>query len=176
MGEPSDFEDFCGVIASPNLLAIANHWNKARGDKLMPSWSDLSSTALSAHFKLLWGFRYDARSDEFMGLLAGAHVKEWLGANFWGAKLKDIHLPHVEMEARRFLSTVIAMPAAGRCSGTLFTAGGKAVPGERIALPLSTDGLHGDGVLGASDYEYTIASGPVELVHENLEWFALRSE
>jgi hypothetical protein len=141
---------------------------------MMPTWGDLSSSALSPYFKLLWGFQYDPQSDEFTGRLAGAHVTEWLGANFWGARLQDIHSPHVVNEVRQFFKNVITLPAAGRCSGRLFTMGDRAITGERIALPLAADGLRGDGILGATDYEYVPVTGAVELIHENEELFPLR--
>jgi hypothetical protein len=139
----------------------------------MPTWSDLSSPALSPHFKLLWGFHYDPKSEDFTGRLAGAHIREWLGANFWGARLRDIYPPQIAKEAHQFLTNVVTMPAAGRCSGRLFTMGGRCVTGERIALPLAVDGTNGDGILGASDYEHVPVSGAVELIHENVEWFVL---
>jgi hypothetical protein len=139
----------------------------------MPTWADLSSPVLSPHFNLLWGFKYDPLTEEFTGRLAGSRVKEWLGANFWGARLQDIHPPHVVNAAHHFLSKVVTAPAIGRCSGRLFSMGGHAVIGERIALPLAADGINGDGVLGASDYEYLPVSGAVELIHENMEWFRL---
>ena len=43
--------------------------------------------------------------------------------------------------------------------------------GGRIALPLAADGLNGDGVLGASDYEHVPFTGLVELTFENIDWF-----
>lgn len=140
----------------------------------MPTWADLSSSALSPHFDLLWGFQYDPQSDEYTGRLAGAQVTEWLGANFWGARLQDIHPSRVAQEARQFLSKIIKGPSAGRCSGRLFVMGTHTAMGERIALPLSSDGVHADAILGATAYEHVPVTGPVELIHENLEWFALR--
>lgn len=66
------------------------------------------------------------------------------------------------------------MPAAGRCSDRLFTTDNRAIIGERIALLLATDGARGDGILGATDYQYLPVTGPVELIHENKELFPLR--
>lgn len=169
----SGFERFKSSIASPALLAIAQHWDRARGDRPMPTWADLSSSALAPHFKLLWGFQYDPKTSEYTGLIAGAHVSEWLGANFWGARLQDIHPPHVVNEARQFFDKIIGAPAAGRCSGRLFTMGGQTVTGERIALPVAPEGIRAGGILGATDYEYLPVSGEVELIHENVEWFQL---
>ena len=51
--------------------------------------------------------------------------------------------------------------------------GGDPVLGERIGLPVSHDGISANAVLGASDFEHRSVSGPVELVIENMEWFAI---
>jgi len=170
---PSGLEQLFAALASPALRAIAEHWNQVRGDRQMPTWADLSSSALLPHFKLLWGFHHNPAANEYTGLIAGGHVSEWLGANFWGARLQDIHPPHVVTEARRFFDHILTAPAAGRCSGRLFTMGGTPVTGERIALPLAPDGTHPGGILGATDYAYVPVSGAVELIHENVEWFAI---
>jgi hypothetical protein len=173
MTAASPFRQFANVLSSPALQAVAQHWHQVRGDRLMPTWTDLSSSVLSPYFQLLWGFHYDSGSGDFTGRLAGAHIREWLGANFWGARLRDIHPPQVADDAHRFLTGVVTIPAAGRCSGRLFTMGGRPITGERIALPLAADGRNGDGILGVSDYEHLPVSGAVELIHENVEWFAL---
>lgn len=76
---------------SPALTVVAEHWNQVRADRIMPTSADLSSTALSPYFELLWGVLYDPQSDEFTGRLAGAHVAEWLGANF-GAHASKIFI------------------------------------------------------------------------------------
>jgi hypothetical protein len=169
----SNFREFISKLDSPVLRSVAEHWNAVRGDRLMPSWSDLSTTSLSPHFSKLWGFQHQPEAGDFTGRLAGKNVMDWLGANFWGGSIKTLYALPVFEEAYRFLKQVVTVPAAGRSNGTLFTMGDKIVAGERIALPLSSDGVHGDAVLGASNYEATPVSGPVVLVHENVKWFTL---
>jgi hypothetical protein len=170
------FESFVTDIESPHLRAIAEHWNDVRGERAMPSWDDLSSSALAPHFKLLWGYQFDRQRCEFTGKLAGTHIRQWLGPKFCRAKLEDIHPPHVVTEARAFLDRVVTTPGLGLCSGRLFTVGTHTVTGERLALPLATDGISADGVLGVSDYVYPSVSGPVALIHENIEWCAISKD
>ena len=45
--------------------------------------------------------------------------------------------------------------------------------GERIALPLASDGVLADGVLGASDYRHPYLEGPFEMITENEVWEAV---
>jgi len=167
------FGEFSKSLTSPALRAVAQHWNEVRGTRPIPAWADLSSTALSPYFKLLWGFDYDAATQEFVGRLAGNHIKEWLGANFLGAKLHDLHPPRVVKEASQVLSAVVSIPAISRCSGRLFTIDGRGVPGECIALPMGNNGVTPNGVLGVSFYEFPGRSGAIELVHENIQLFRL---
>lgn len=170
------FETFVSDIESPALRALARHWSDARGAKPMPSWDDLSSAALAPHFKLLWGYQFDRQRGDFTGRLAGQHVRDGLAPKFCGAKLEDIHPPQVLMDVRAFLGKVVATPGVGRCSGRLFTIGDHTVTGERLALPLATNGISADGILGASDYVYPSVSGPVALIHENIEWCAIAGQ
>ncbi|HEY1876446.1 MAG TPA: PAS domain-containing protein [Rhizomicrobium sp.] len=169
-GPANDLDNFIAGIESPALRAVAEHWSDVRGRKLMPAWNDISSSVLAPHFKLLWAFTFDRRRGEFVGRLAGRQVKEWFGTNFSGHKLDDMHPPHVVTEAHALLTKVVTIPAAGRSSGRLATVGGHTVTGERIALPLATDGTNADGVLGASVYIDPPAPQAFELIHENIVW------
>jgi hypothetical protein len=169
-GPATDLENFVTGIESPALRAVAEHWSDVRGHKLMPAWNDISSSVLAPHFKLLWAFTFDRRKGEFVGRLAGRQVKDWFGTNFSGHKLDDIHPPHVLTEAQVLLTKVVTIPAAGRTSGRLAAVGGHTVIGERIALPLATDGTNADGVLGASDYTSPVPPAACELIFENIVW------
>jgi hypothetical protein len=166
-------QGFISSIKSPSLRAVAEHWHQARGGRLMPKWTELSSSVLAPHFKLLWGFQYDPKTKEFTGGLTGEHVKQWVGSGFAGARLQDLHPPAIVKEAQQLLTKIVTTPLVLRSSGRLFTVGNYTVTGERIALPLAAIGNRADGILGASDYDSPVLSGPIELIYENLEWCAL---
>jgi hypothetical protein len=164
------FENFIAGIESKALRAIAGHWNDVRGRKPMPGWNDISSSALAPYFKILWAFTFNRQSGEFVGRIAGRQIKDWFGTGFSGHKLSDIHPPHMVTETHALLTKVVTLPAAGRTSGRLATVGGHTITGERIALPLATDGTNADGILGASDYTAPPGPAPFELIHENIVW------
>ena len=53
---------------------------------------------------------------------------------------------------------------------------GRIVPGERIMLPLASDGRNCDGVLGASFYQKPAIIGtgfPIEVISDDEVWTAL---
>jgi len=170
---PDGFAEFRSRIASPALQAIADHWHQVRADRPMPAWSDLSPTRLGPHLKLLWSFKYDPETQDFTARLAGNRVMMCLGQSFRGTPLKELHPPHVYEGARAHMARVVCEPAFAYCSGNLFKLGSQFVQGERIFFPLAADGRNGDGVLGASDFQYRPGSGPVELVLDKVAWFSV---
>jgi hypothetical protein len=170
------FAAFRNTISSPTLRAIADHWHEARGDRPMPSWSQIRPSSIAPYLTWIWSFRYDRDSDEFTARLAGNHITIGFGKNFRGTRLEDIHHPPALGRVKVGLRRLLLTPSLYRSTGRLFRQGDHTGEGERIALPLAGDGLHGDGVLGASDYgpiPASVAGEPVEVLQDIEEWFAL---
>lgn len=139
----------------------------------LPAWSDLSPSALSSHLKKLWAFNYDRVTGDFTARLANDGAMVAFGKSFRGTPLKDLHPHQVFQNVQRNLTKAVSEPAVYRSSGRLFKRGEHVVEGERIVLPLASDRFHGDGILGATDYEPHAATGPVELFPEEPEWFSI---
>jgi hypothetical protein len=137
----------------------------------MPSWADLSFSAPSSDTMRLWSFAYDPGTGQFTGISAGNRLGKWVGENFRGRRLVDLHLPANYEEARRFLTRVVTAPLVARTSGRLFAVDSFVVIGERIMLPLAGDGQTGDGILGASDYAPPPLLGAAKMIYENVEWY-----
>jgi hypothetical protein len=169
----SRFSQFQARLASPALQAIADHWRNAGADRPMPAWSDLSPSSLAPHFKRLWAFKYDRVTGDFTARLAGNRTMVGFGKSFRGTPLKEIHPPHVYELAQAHMTKVVTEPAAYYCSGKLFRVGTQIVEGERIILPLASNGHSGDGVLGAMDFPSRTLEGSVELLLGRIEWFPL---
>lgn len=175
MGEVVDtgFSEFKDRIGSAALLAIVDHWRRACRTRPMPSWSDLSPSGLAPHFKRLWAWRYDRVAREFTARLAGNRAMVGFGQSFRGTPLKEIHPPHIFELAQAHMLKVVNGPTAYYCSGKLFQVGTEIIEGERIMLPLASDGRNADGILGATDFPARMLAGPVELLVGQIEWFAL---
>lgn len=179
VGWKGDAETYAGVdcllsrIQSPTLAAVARQWNEARGKKSMPNWADLSDLGLSSAARQMWGFDYDPRTKDFVGRMAGSRLRRWIGEDFVGRRLADLHPQDVFQECRLILANVVTPPLLARTSGRLFTVDDITVTGERIMLPMADDGRTASGVLGASDYRPPALLGPVKLIHENVEWYPI---
>jgi hypothetical protein len=165
---------FGSEITSPALRAIADHWNQARKGRKMPSWSELSPATMAPHLGMVWAFKYDRKTGDFIARLAGNRMMIGFGKSFRGTPLKELHQPKSLGRAHAILMRVVSEPVCYRSRGQLFKADGRLVEGERIMLPLGTDETGVDGALGASDYDGSFvvkAAREIELLEDDVRWF-----
>jgi hypothetical protein len=171
-GSTSGFIAFRDNIVSPALRAVADHWHAIRGKRRMPPWADLKPSLLGEHLSSVWAFDYDRGAGLFTGRLAGSNIMVGFGKAFPGTPLSDLHPPHVFTVVHDYFTRTVSEPACCRWSGKLFRIENREIDGERIVLPMGTDAEGGDGVLGASWYDYPVWRAPdrLELIHDKVEW------
>jgi hypothetical protein len=172
------FESFLAAIEEQALREVALHWQAARGKKRMPAWKDLDPAAIAPYLPIIWSWKYDRGTDTFTGRLAGEAINAAFGKNLKGAKMSeffaDWQYDHIFARSKR----VVTEPAFARGSGPVFIHAGRRGSGERIILPLAADGIHGDGILGATVYHWTGSrpertAAPPAAVSEKVEFFPL---
>lgn len=170
-----EFQTFCDSISAPSLKAVAIHWNEARESRMMPSWTDIRPRAIAKQLSIVWSFKYDHDSDSFTCRLAGERISRFFGKNLRGVSLIEVQPPEAFEPVHALLTRIVQMPATYRGAGQVFRQRDHYTAGERIILPLSSDGEFGDGILGATEYQspYPIKGLPVETFSENESWFQL---
>ena len=169
------FAEFCAQISTPSLGAVVRHWHEARGGKPMPSWEDLRPKAIAAQLPIVWSYKYDAASGAFTGRLAGDRIAQIIRKSFRGLSLAEAQSPEAFASVHAVLSRVVREPAVYRCGGRIFRQRDQFGSGERVALPLSSDGFVADGILGATEYQniHLDPNLPVDAVNEMEVWFSL---
>jgi len=144
--------EFLSAIQSPALRGIASHWNDARGAKRMPGWKDIDPAAIASHLDIVWSWKYDKEHDSFTGRLAGQTIIDALGGNLHGRRMQDFfsgkRFEGIFQRNRR----IVTEPALVRETGHVFLLANRYGLGERIIMPLAADGIHGDGIFGATTY------------------------
>lgn len=168
------FDAFARAVTSPALREIARLWGQARGSHAMPAWEQMTLGELGTQISLVWVYRYDPQTGRFTGRLAGDRITKGLGKNLRGLPLDDAHNAQDYLWVHRYLTRVVTETVGYRSAGRLFKQAGRFVEGERIALPLASDGHLADGVMGASDYRHPHLEGPFEIITENEVWETLR--
>jgi hypothetical protein len=172
------FSDFLAAIESPKLQAIAMHWETARGKKLMPGWGDINPVAIGPDLAIVWSWKYDRDSDSFTGRLAGEDINEAFGKSLRGKRMEDFfpssQYPMILARHKR----VVGEPAFAHGRGRVFIHAERFGQGERIIMPLASDGVHGDGIFGATVYELDPrppagTTGPRYVDAEHVDFYSL---
>jgi len=171
-------DGFADTVNSSSLKVVLAHWMQARGTQAMPSWEQISPARIVHELPLVWAYRYDPETDAFSGRLAGNKICQIFGKNIRGLSLDKIFPPDAVGWTQRLYSRVVQEPALYRSTGRVFSHLQRWGIGERIILPLSSDGVLGDGILGATDYHYPHPSdaGEVGAEEETEQWLCLRPE
>lgn len=149
---PKSFERFVAAIEQEALRDIAHHWNDARGARRMPAWADIDPVKIARHLPYVWSWKYDRGADTFTGRLAGEEINRAFGKSLRGVRMADFfagwHYEAIFARHRR----VVTEPAFAHGKGTVFSHADRHALGERIIMPLAADGVHGDGIIGATVY------------------------
>lgn len=170
-------EAFLTSIDSRDLKMVGSHWCVARGTRMMPSWSQLKPAALSKQLPIIWAYRYDPQTGEFMGRLAGDRISQIFEKQVKGTPMENLFPPKAFKWAYRLFSRVVREPAIYWSSGQIFSHLDRHGSGERIILPLSSDGITADGILGATEYRYPHPNrGPSPADEETENWLSLRPQ
>jgi hypothetical protein len=146
------FSSFLSTIESPDIRAVAEHWQVARGGKRMPAWRDIDPVMLGPRLRNVWSWKFDRKTELFTGRLAGEAIDTIFGKSLRGADMEPFY--GAELYARVYPKhrRVVVEPAFMHGKGFVFIRVGRSVVGERISMPLAEDGEHGDSIFGATVY------------------------
>jgi len=174
------FEGMVASLQAPALIAIATHWNAARGSGLMPAWGGIDPSAIRGHLPIVWAWRFDSLRSTFVGRLAGQTIIEAIGSQIRGRTIEECFPEPVVPVLRERLTRVLAGPGFMRNYGRVYATSGRNGFGERVYLPLAEDGEHADGIFGATSYTFTGGTGAVprerlerDVSEEEVEFFDL---
>lgn len=137
-------------IESAALKALLSHYLETLGAKRLPSRQDIDALKLGNALPVIWISEYEPAAGTFRYRLAGEEVNDAFGQSVNGRLLSEI------VSAERFDSVnaafrrVIEEQAAMLAVGPVYRCTDRVALGERLALPLSSDGETADGLIGAT--------------------------
>ena len=174
----TDLKSLNAAIQSPGLKAVFAHWLDARGARAMPAWKDIDAAAIGKYLPLVWAWRFDHAQGVFIGRLAGEEILAVLGKEIRGRPLQQCFPADAANLVHDRYKAVIDGPQAMRTTGHVHMKTGRHGIGERIVLPLSEDGVTGDGVLGATEYRLHIGDArtlgaAIDHHHEDIAYYPL---
>ena len=166
------FEGFDHAIMSPALRRVALHWNDLRGAGRLPIWSAIRPATIASQLPLVWSYSHDRSSDTFRGRLSGDFIDQFFGRNLKGVPMSELY---ARCDYPRFFERskrVVCEPAFYLGEGMVFAHKDRYGQGERIMMPMSSDGETGDGFFAATDYR-AIEGRPDQHRSEVGAWFSL---
>lgn len=146
------FESFLNAITHEKLKGLAVHWNQARGLRPMPSWKDINPRDIAAQLPIAWSFAYHASDNTFIGRLAGTRIESVVGKSFRGKNMSELFSGDEYQWLHLTCLRVVITKALHCGSGSPLSGHLMPMFGERIIMPLSTDGFLVDGLLGGTVY------------------------
>src|SRR4051812_11899663 len=84
---PTAIQACLATIRSTDLKAVAEHWAAAKGERLMPCWRQLQPSRMAKQLPIIWAFKYDPETRQFLGRLAGTRVTQLMDRSFRGQGL-----------------------------------------------------------------------------------------
>lgn len=147
------FEQLCGKISTESVRNVANHWNDVRGSRLMPSWSDINPSAIKPQLPFIWSWKFDIETGNFIGRIAGERIVHAHGGNLRGQDASTFFKDRGGDAMVERMQRVVRGPCYFIGEGAVFKHTRRIVIGERVILPLSTDGNTADGVFGVTSYD-----------------------
>jgi hypothetical protein len=138
------------AIKSQRLRTLLAHYLAVRGDRRMPARRDIDALQLGPVLPIIWISDYEPAAGTFRYRLAGEEVNEIWGMSVAGSLLSDFVAPErFEVTNEAFLK-ILHDEAALLASGPVYRCLDRIALGERLALPLSSDGVIADGIIGAT--------------------------
>jgi hypothetical protein len=172
----SDLQSLQSAIQSTALKAVHAHWRDARKGRRIPAWRDIDATVIGKYLPLVWAWRFDAVQGVFIGRLAGEEIVAVLGTEIRGRPLQQCFPADAGQVVHDRYKAVIAKPALMHTTGHVHMATQRHGIGERLVMPLSDDGITGDGVLGVTEYRLNIADAravgaAIDHHHEDITYY-----
>ena len=168
------FVSFYDSIVSPDLQAIAAHWNDARGTRRMPAWGEIDPVAIGRRLRHVWAWKYEPDIGQFVCRLAGEEIVNAFGKSPRGRAMTEFFAPEVYRDFLPWHERVMREPALLHGAGKVYSRVDRNFTGERIMLPLAEDGTHGDGIFGATVYLPSDGVGAApSYADEKLDFFPL---
>jgi hypothetical protein len=167
-------EEFVSSIEDHRLRLVARHWSEIRGRHVMPAWRDIDPTRIGASLPILFVWSYDRHSGQFMCRLAGEEIIERFGKNPRRKSFDEYFTAEGGQVLRRQWEKIVRTPSLARSTGRVYQERYGRGSGERIVMPLAGDGVHADGLIGATAFSGAIGemvSAPCG--EETIEFFPI---
>ncbi len=139
----------------------------------MPARRDIDALRLGPVLPIIWVNEYEPAANTFRYRLAGEEVNAIFGVSVAGRLLSDF------VEGDRFAPVnnnflkIIREQVAMLASGPVYRCTDRIAMGERLALPLSSDGVTADGIIGATACDTLVDFAAAAMSQQKTEFVSI---
>ncbi|TQV83664.1 PAS domain-containing protein [Denitrobaculum tricleocarpae] len=137
-------------LSDQRLNRLLEHYMEARGTRAMPSRHDIDALRLGPVLPFIWLSDFEPAHNTFRYRLAGEEVNAVFGARITGLLLSDMVKGERFTAVNNLFLRVINEGLALHAEGPVYRCTDRMTLGERLVLPLSSDGEVADGLVGVT--------------------------
>lgn len=161
------------VIKSARLKTLLEHYLEVRGDRRMPARQDIDALRLGPVLPVIWVSEYEAAAGTFRYRLAGEEVNQIWGMSISGHLLSDFVRPERFDATNEGFLKVMREEVALVASGPIYRCTDRIAIGERLVLPLASDGVTGDGLIGATTSDTMVDLDKASMSEQTTSYVAI---
>lgn len=137
-------------VKQPLVRQLIAYWLAAAGTRDMPARRDIDPAEIPRLLPFVWLCDYLPETRRFRYRLMGDHVRDAYDSNPTGRYVDEVVSPGAKGRVDDYFSKVVELPCVLHIRGRLYAEAKTPAQGERILLPLSSDGSQVDMILGAT--------------------------
>lgn len=134
--------------AHPTTRCLVDYWDRLRGRRRMPSFSDVDPVDIPWALASIFVIRSLDDGSRFEYRLSGEEINRRYGKNLAGKSAADLFRGQAADVVAARWRRVAGQPAACRVLSRHHTVDDRWALGDRILLPLSSNGVTADHILG----------------------------
>jgi hypothetical protein len=140
-------------VTDETLRRLLAYWLELRNGRAMPARQDLDPARIAFALPMIWLYDYEPPTD-FRRRIAGEQIIDLWGKSPRGRLMRDIFKASYGGRAVKSLMVIVRTRQIMHSTADVITTRGVRLQGERIAMPLSSDGVRVDAILGATVYDW----------------------
>lgn len=137
-------------VESAALRGMLGHWLEVRRGRAMPGRADIDPAAIYAALPFAWLCDYERETRRFRYRLISEHAQAAHRARVVGRYLDEVIPADSFAAVNAYCLDVVEEPCILHMVGRLYAATAEPSRGERLLLPLASDGRTADMLFGAT--------------------------
>ena len=146
----------------PRFFLLLDHWKSIRRGDRLPPRTRIDPVAFGSLLPMIWMVDFVPSIGSFRYRLSGEKINATFGFSLAGRTMRDVVGPSkIDMVDQSF-RRVIEEPCILRVFGPMYRCTNRYLSGERLVLPLASDGARGDAIIGLTISRWSVLDGAID--------------